>query len=482
MSLMECQAASLPALYARPRTSTLSYFPLTGQDELVYSMASRWADASVPPSDDHARRELFGDRPSHVSATLTGNLERFAALVPRKELDTERLVERHTLFPYYRPFLAPDVADRLHGMLLRGWEPKPQVWWSGMRTTVPALPYLAFCPDCGREDVREVGERTWRRAHQLPGVELCHRHGTRLRLSPTERGHTRVFRVHPRDHAIYPEVPRLLPERVALAFAKESVRLLEGDVTFPDHVALHAGMAAVIAARGFVSSGRIARRRLEAHIRGVIGDDALEAFGMSTITSRSPGSLHAVHEHRSPVFAPPCRYLLVLAVLGATVDELVSASRRPRPTIAAPDRLARPPKRITEARLLACRERIRAALEANPGWGRLDLFNHERSAYGDTARFDKEWWERNAPPRRATGLRIDWTRRDLDASRRIDEAMGRLRGARPPGSRLAAVMVLREAALPKDFRPDPRRMPRTLALMDFLRTTAMDISMPEAPR
>ncbi|PZR09203.1 MAG: hypothetical protein DI532_20620 [Azospirillum brasilense] len=438
---------------------------MPGEDELAYSLASRWAQAVVVPNDDHARRKLFGDSPAHVSATLTGNLDRFASLVPNRILDAERLVQKHTLFPYYLPFLQPDVAERLHGMLLQGWEPKPQVWLHTMRATVPTVPYLAFCPDCVKDDLRKVGEPTWRRAHQLPGVEVCHRHGIRLRLGPWERGHTRVFRIPPRNADIYPEVPRRLPDGIALAFARESARLLDGDVAFTDHVALHAGMATVIAARGFVRSGRIARRRLEAHIREAIGDAALVAFGMSTVTSRSPGSLHAVHEHRSPGYSPPCRYLLMLAILGATVDELVLAARKPRPTIAAPTRQTRPPVRINEARLLVCRERILAALAANPGWSRLDLFNNERSAYGDTVRYDKEWWEQHAPPRRATGTRIDWQQRDADASIRIEDALRRLRGTMPRTGKLSGVMVLRAAALPTDFRPDPRRMPRTLGLL-----------------
>lgn len=52
---------------------------------------------------------------------------------------------------------------------------------TGVNTfVVQQITALRFCPDCVPEMIAEKGELWWKRAHQLPGVLVCHEHGCSL--------------------------------------------------------------------------------------------------------------------------------------------------------------------------------------------------------------------------------------------------------------------------------------------------------------
>ena len=47
---------------------------------------------------------------------------------------------------------------------------------------------LKFCPQCREQDLNEMGEWYYRRSHQIPGVAVCHRHGSALLLYQGKKG------------------------------------------------------------------------------------------------------------------------------------------------------------------------------------------------------------------------------------------------------------------------------------------------------
>lgn len=98
---------------------------------------------------------------------------------------TDRLIDQHSLHPFYTAFAGEDI---------RRWAR------AGMRGTADGLylklglgafklvppSRLRFCPTCLREMNELKGESWWRRAHQLPGIVVCAAHGEPLRSSGVE--------------------------------------------------------------------------------------------------------------------------------------------------------------------------------------------------------------------------------------------------------------------------------------------------------
>ena len=53
---------------------------------------------------------------------------------------------------------------------------------------IPSPRFLRYCPVCQVSDVQNYGEAYWHRSHQIPAVQLCHIHKTRLVSSTVKVG------------------------------------------------------------------------------------------------------------------------------------------------------------------------------------------------------------------------------------------------------------------------------------------------------
>lgn len=461
------------AASARGRAK-VAYCPLLGEDELVYSFVARYALGAGCLPGELVRRRLFGQSPKHMSVLLTGHLSHLAEVLPPGSPCAADLIINHTTYTYHAPFMAASSAGQLWEMMADGWRASPQGWFGSRRAAVPKKPYLAFCPKCVEVDIQAVGEPTWRRAHQLPGVDVCHLHGDCLLIGPWETRHTTALQPCPRDPGQCPPMRRLLPGDIAVEFARQSASLVARRWDFGGRERLHAGVAELASRAGFQRAGRITRLRLEAYMRDKVGDEVMTAFGLTPLSGRSPGALHATHERQTRGFCPPGRYLLLLAVLGATVADLDKAAREADLTAREPIRAAgrgrtRP---ASPERLARHKEGLLRAMREHPQWRRMDLFKNERLSYGVVTRDDFDWWQRNAPAPSQARRIVDYPKRDRVISEQIRNAASLFERCALPGRKLTQAKILRAAGLSIRFRPDPVRLPRSYtALREAIRTT-----------
>lgn len=89
------------------------------------------------------------------------------ALAGINGLSVDSFLRHHTLTPFFNAFTVDDSPTWSSEMHTRAIRPN-----SGTRGH--------FCLDCVREDYSFWGFSYWRRAHQLPGVAWCPKHGTGL--------------------------------------------------------------------------------------------------------------------------------------------------------------------------------------------------------------------------------------------------------------------------------------------------------------
>lgn len=158
------------------------FFPAAFPDETLHSVLSRYARLCGGSS----RKAAFaGER---AAASFTQNVafpSRLGDLVdalPRGACcSLSQIIARHTLLPYYAPFLTRyqlqnaqvSMAGESRGLMLKLGINASRIEWAS-RTR--------FCPECLEENIRRVGAAYWHRAHQLPGVLVCPDHGTLLNV------------------------------------------------------------------------------------------------------------------------------------------------------------------------------------------------------------------------------------------------------------------------------------------------------------
>lgn len=149
--------------------------PLSLDDELHVSQAGRYHVNSGNGSTRKSFAQLYDAAPFRYTHWVPQHLERFARKLPGSVVENiETLLRNNTLFPLFEVFggatltLSADaipVAQQISNL------PKRIVGESGK---------IHLCLDCLQSDWEEHGYRYIHRSHQIPGIEVCWKHGSRL--------------------------------------------------------------------------------------------------------------------------------------------------------------------------------------------------------------------------------------------------------------------------------------------------------------
>lgn len=94
--------------------------------------------------------------------------------------DPNQIIEDHTFYPYYSPFLKSDQKQALIRKMLYGIGGQCVNIAGLSATNIHIKKELFLCPLCLMSDVNKYGEPYWHRIHHLPGVSMCAIHNTKL--------------------------------------------------------------------------------------------------------------------------------------------------------------------------------------------------------------------------------------------------------------------------------------------------------------
>lgn len=160
---------------AAQNTDSIYLFPLSFYDELHASQAARYHVVSGNRNTSTSFQQLYDARPFRNTLWIPQHLERFARKLPGSATaNVESLLRSNTLFPLFETFgnvslalsdTAKPISQQIRNM------PKRIVGESGK---------ISLCFDCLRGDLVEHGTPYIHRSHQIPGVDVCWKHGTRL--------------------------------------------------------------------------------------------------------------------------------------------------------------------------------------------------------------------------------------------------------------------------------------------------------------
>ncbi|SHK13365.1 Tn7-like transposition protein D [Marinobacter antarcticus] len=159
----------------------LMQFPMAHDDELLGSVIARFVKRQGLEDDKVALRQLFASQKIVPSSVLQGHANQLLANIGHLwTISPRELLEKHTLLPVFRPFVASkaynhfvrDLCDegKNHSMLRTGVNASNIVWPSNFR----------ICPLCCQQQSRRFGYLYWQRLFQCPGVEACPEHGCLL--------------------------------------------------------------------------------------------------------------------------------------------------------------------------------------------------------------------------------------------------------------------------------------------------------------
>ncbi len=157
----------------------IAYFPEIYPDELIYSVLARYYVHSGYPAYIFCAEDVFVSRRVRPDVEFLNVMKPEALKALCGKMSMEELIEKHTLFPYYARFLPWGRRNKAFMALCS---------MSGDYNNLLAIPkqkngeyrYLRYCPLCAEEDRQLYGEAYWHRSHQLAGVLVCPKHGSKL--------------------------------------------------------------------------------------------------------------------------------------------------------------------------------------------------------------------------------------------------------------------------------------------------------------
>lgn len=106
-----------------------------------------------------------------VANDMADKFPQWYVLSRAADMDTSYFIANHSLIPFHRAFDARNFGRDELGELAAKY----------VKHRAAAAKHGAwFCRECIEQDLLEHGMAFWRRNHQLPGVDWCHLHETRL--------------------------------------------------------------------------------------------------------------------------------------------------------------------------------------------------------------------------------------------------------------------------------------------------------------
>lgn len=193
----------------------IAYLPELYTEELFYSWMARYY-CHTTPVYTNAIGDILEKRTARPDMEFISRLNEEARGAITKMIPMEKLVLEHTMFPMARFIPASRRNAALESMMAQEGD---------ARKLLP-LPkskqprYLKYCPVCASEDRKKYGEAFWRRMAVLRKVNVCARHGCRLKNTGIEITGKQSARLFVAEDEIKDEDPEFVDDGVELQFTR----------------------------------------------------------------------------------------------------------------------------------------------------------------------------------------------------------------------------------------------------------------------
>lgn len=289
----------------------LGFFPKLYPGELLYSAIARYQIRSGNLSPKLTIEELFNSRDITATADLPCGLDSLVKNLPLySSITMDGLIQQHTLYLFYAPFLPPERAKKIEASM-RG-KAGGDIHTRGgiVASTINTPTYFRFCQSCCQENLKQYGETYWHRLYQIPGVLFCPIHKIPLQDSKSPQ---QSFNKHeyyfasPENCAISadPFTYSTVTTKKLLTLVQNISYLLEKD--FPSRTLewVTKRYRTLLIEKGYANvTGRVQQKRLIDDFVFFYGREFLEILdSMVTYEDRSNWLCQIVRKHRK-VFHP----------------------------------------------------------------------------------------------------------------------------------------------------------------------------------
>lgn len=259
----------------------MACLPVPYPDELLYSVIARYGVHAGITSPKQLLDEVFQNRQIIASVAFQGHLSQISAHYQgNADLTPDKLLQRHTLFPLYAPFVHPDIAAQSKNELLTDYRHSAEVQLGKAASTVKSPHYLRYCPLCVTTQIEQYGEPFWIRRWQLPGLSVCAEHGIQLINSPVmiSESHRHQF-IALSPHVLLHSIPNQTHHKTAL-LAEYAQQLLNSPEQYIHPLQWSYFYHYLAYQLGFVRGKQVEHELIAQLVLGYWGSHTLGNFGL----------------------------------------------------------------------------------------------------------------------------------------------------------------------------------------------------------
>lgn len=193
----------------------LHFFTDPYEEEILYSVISRYHYYSGNKDYKTTLQEILGDRNSIPTIALPTHLEYLEKELKNNKYTADYFIDNHSLLPVFLPFLSSEKLKKIRATMKVGKGHGMYSFLGSIASVIRAKNRLYNCPLCSEEDYKKYGEVFYRRIHQVDGVYVCPTHGIDLREGPTTTSRiglnrleylaseSKTYQVHSKDNKYY---------------------------------------------------------------------------------------------------------------------------------------------------------------------------------------------------------------------------------------------------------------------------------------
>lgn len=294
-------------------------WPSSLPDETLFSVVSRHHALTRGSLSKQTIGPLFGKGMMLFAGGFPTGLGQLAIFLQSASSiwTVDKLIRDFTFVPYLQFFYRDDVIKQIRRILegQDGRGIKTILGWVASR--LGAAEPLRACSACHRDDLAKYGRSYWHRAHQLPGVGVCHIH--RIKLihipGPSEEYKRFVPLIPPED--IYYR-PQEIGGSLDIKFSQWSNEFLQNPPSRIDKNLLRAIYIEQLSELGFVTkSGRVRQRELLPWLRSQLLNIHLALLPLQASSFAEKHDLNWVMKllRKPRGTAHPAKHILLLTLL-----------------------------------------------------------------------------------------------------------------------------------------------------------------------
>lgn len=305
------------------------------EDELLYSTLARYTVRRL------VRRTgiglgLSGKTYAPINYHFPTALEHLINILPYGHTHTvDDVIDKHTLFPFYAPFMSPSKAADSRLLMKNGFKIAISVKLGINASRATKISHLRYCSQCVSDDVQKHGFPYWHRIHQLPNIGICTEHQSFLYDSSVSIAQTRESYIAAEtaipvaliSKGVSPAVG-VTSESIELLLAQDAKWLLETKLEPAGSTNLAKRYTDLMREKRFVTQSGIPRlRQIRRAIKNFYPANYLASIGLAIKEDNKKDWIYRLLSLSHREFSqPPVNHLLFIHFLG--LDAKVFFSRK----------------------------------------------------------------------------------------------------------------------------------------------------------